>query len=97
MSFFKVAIEKIKAQGTPSLIQENVGKTVPIKDIRQAYGGDAFVVLKCDGNRLSQVFTCYNKTADHVPANLRQCAPHVLKEDTCKEDSVLIPTFHATL
>jgi ribonuclease T2 len=93
VTFFKTAIQKIELDGTPAFVTAHVGQMVSAADVRKSFGGAQYAVLKCDGKRLSQVFTCYNKTDVNVPLSLRPCAPHVLQEDTCSGHSVLIPSF----
>uniref|UniRef100_K3WFJ1 Uncharacterized protein n=1 Tax=Globisporangium ultimum (strain ATCC 200006 / CBS 805.95 / DAOM BR144) TaxID=431595 RepID=K3WFJ1_GLOUD len=100
IEYFSHAVNLIRngTVDTPTLVQENVGKVVPIADLRAAFGSwssQPAAVLKCmhGGDTLSQVFTCWVKDDKNAPIRRRACPEHVLKEDTCSRSSIHIPAF----
>ncbi|GAB9471573.1 hypothetical protein Gpo141_00008779 [Globisporangium polare] len=102
IEYFSHAVNLIRngTAETPSLVQENVGKSVAIADLRKAFGGGSgsstpAAVLKCmdGGDVLSQVFSCWSKDEKNVPVARRECPDHVLKEDTCSRSMIKIPAF----
>ncbi|DAZ94965.1 TPA: hypothetical protein N0F65_000060, partial [Lagenidium giganteum] len=96
VAYFSHAINLVRngTAGTPPLVQQHVGQTVGVDDLRKAFGGPSACVLKCmHGDVFSQVFTCWAKDADHVPTKRIDCPDHVLKEDTCEEGTISIPAF----
>ncbi|TMW61526.1 hypothetical protein Poli38472_012717 [Pythium oligandrum] len=95
VEYFTSAINIIRNDtlSTPSVIQENVGKSLPADKVRAAYA-DTPVALKCDhGGVLSQVFSCWGKDAQHRPTARQPCPEHILSEDTCTKGTILIPAF----
>lgn len=103
VEYFSHAVNLIRngTVETPSLVQESVGKSVAIADLRSAFssGGSGSskpaAVLKCmdGGDVLSQVFSCWSKDEKNVPVARRECPDHVLKEDTCSRAMIKIPAF----
>jgi hypothetical protein len=84
--------------GTPSLVTNNVGKTVSAADLRTAFGGSSYVALQCaDGNTLTGAFTCWNQQSD-VPTMQVPCVGEVTGEDNCNaaDGQIIIPSLAST-
>ncbi|KAF4138636.1 Ribonuclease T2 family [Phytophthora infestans] len=81
---------------TPQFVQDNAGRQVDVKNLREAFGDAA---LKCQHSKrvtmFSQVFTCWQKDANNVPTQRRACPAHIHSEDSCGKGSVTIPAFPA--
>lgn len=98
IEYFSQAVNLVRngTADTPAIVQENVGKSVPIEKLREAFGGSSLpATLKCmhGGDTLSQVFTCWLKDEKNLPIRRRPCPEHVLREDTCSRSSIQIPAF----
>ncbi|KAL4106440.1 hypothetical protein PRIC1_004491 [Phytophthora ramorum] len=83
---------------TPQLVQDNVGGQVDAAKLRAAFGDAALKCQYSNGKHamFSQVFTCWQKDAHHVPTRRCACPPHIHSEDTCGKASVAIPAFPAS-
>ncbi|GLE01429.1 hypothetical protein PINS_up010259 [Pythium insidiosum] len=102
-TYFTRAVDIIRngTLSTPTLMQQNVGKSVSTADLRAAFKRDVDgdeddnVVLKCDhNNHLAQAFTCWAKDdATNEPTTRRACPAHILSEDTCRSETVEIIAF----
>lgn len=80
-TYFSSAITELKAlpgdQGTPALLAQNVGGTVPATELRAAFGSPESVLLGCDSNcNLTQVGICLKNTGlGSVPSQTRIACP----------------------
>ncbi|KAF0737020.1 hypothetical protein Ae201684P_000732 [Aphanomyces euteiches] len=97
ITYFKAAIQKIQEHSTPDFIVHNVGQLVSSNAVRNAFGGLKYAALQCNGDRLAEVYTCYNKGKKNRPTTRRPCPPSVLSGDTCKTSYwIWIPNFEVT-
>jgi ribonuclease T2 len=88
--FFETAIDTIKKFGTPSVVTQNVGKTVKAEDIRDGFGGKSKVALLCSGKSLTGVYTCWAQS-NGKPTEQVDCSDNdVAHEDTCSDDEIEI-------
>ncbi|CAK4646656.1 unnamed protein product [Aphanomyces euteiches] len=94
ITYFKAAIQKIQEHSTPDFIVHNVGQLVSSNAVRNAFGGPKYAALQCNGDRLAEVYTCYNKGKKNRPSTRRPCPPSVLSGDTCNTSYwIWIPNF----
>lgn len=90
MDYYNAAINTLLGLQTPSVVSSNVGKSVSASSIRDAFGGESFVALQCNGgDQLTGAFTCWNREGD-LPTVQVPCVGDVVHEDTCTSSSVLI-------
>lgn len=93
--YFNSTINLSKVFGTPSIITQNIGKSVQASLIRDSFGGNNMVALQCEsGQYLSGVYTCWSiSTIDGTPDKQIVCPNDVHNEDTCSNDELIIPGF----
>jgi len=91
--YFNTTIAVITSFGTPSVVTNNVGKSVSGDDIRSALGGSTKASLICSsGSQLTGAYTCWSQS-NGVPQEQVTCPDDVQNEDTCSGSTVTIPSF----
>lgn len=90
--YFLKALNLIKEFGTESIISQNVGKTVATKAVRDAYGGNTMVTLRCSGAYISELYTCWTQV-NGIPDKRTTCPSDVQTEDSCTDESIYIQSF----
>lgn len=92
--YFDQSIKTLKLQGTPAVIQNNVGKDVAKVDIQNGFGGKNWVSLQCSsGKYLSEARTCWAKDANNKPTKQIECPSSITKADTCSSSTLHIEAF----
>ncbi|DAZ94972.1 TPA: hypothetical protein N0F65_000067, partial [Lagenidium giganteum] len=91
-TFFKVVVDLLRTETamTPDVIQNNVGRSVSTDDVRAAFGGSEYVVLRCNGKELAEVRTCWAKDNQNLPTSQVQCSDQVQSQDSCRGATVFI-------
>lgn len=93
VDYFNTTIALIQSYGTPSIVSNNVGKTVSTTDVRNSFGGSTKVSLQCtSGKYLVGAYTCWSQKNGY-PTGQTTCPSDVQKEDTCTSTSVVIQSF----
>ena len=91
-AYFQAAIDLIKKVGTPSIVSDNVGKSVATSDIRDAFGGASKAILKCSSKTMVGLSTCYTQSKG-MPDQQVDCPPSTKGEDNCGSGSITIPSM----
>ena len=97
--YFTEAMRAMKAlpgKGTPNEITSNVGKNLPVNDLRSAYP-KRVAILADKSCRLTELTTCWSKGSDGSVGHLIDCPEHVMKGRDTHCSSVLINQLGACL
>ncbi|MES1907204.1 MAG: hypothetical protein MHM6MM_000366 [Cercozoa sp. M6MM] len=80
-AFFEESFRAHRRMPTPAVIRTNVGKTVSLSALQEAYGGADSVGISCTSEGdLDQVFTCYAPSFDKSRLDFRvNCPRNLLK------------------
>ncbi|WP_199741833.1 MULTISPECIES: ribonuclease T2 family protein, partial [Corallococcus] len=81
-SYFTSSIDALLSlpgdQGTPELLRDNVGRGVPLSDLRSAFGAVDSVVLRCDSRcNLAEVGVCFGVGDQGKPTPRIPCPRNV--------------------
>jgi ribonuclease I len=91
--YFQNALNVLNKIGTPSRVSENVGKTISAADLRNDFGGSAYVSLQCSsGQFLAGAYLCIAQS-NGQPGAQTKCGADVVAEDTCTMETITINTF----
>jgi hypothetical protein len=98
LNYLKKIVEMTEMLGTPSIIAQNIGKTVDQADVRAAYEANGVgAVLQCDNaGGLARVITCYAKNESLSPSERAPCPPAIAMKDSCKVPILSIASSQAT-
>lgn len=79
--------------GTPTSLQNAVGKNMSAATLRNDMGGAQYVALQCtNGYLLNGAYLCTINN-NGVPGGKEICPSDVQKEDTCTSSTITIPAF----
>jgi len=87
--YFQQTINLAKSYVTPEIIHKYINTTssLNVDDLRDAFGGESYVALKCDNSNIfTEAYTCWSQN-DIVQM---ECPSSVLSEDTCKSKYIAI-------
>lgn len=94
LTFFNSALNVYNSLGTPSLVSNNVGKSVSLTDLQSAFGGANMAVLLCaSGEYLNEVRTCWSFDSSSIPNKQIPCPSAILTEGTCTSATITIASF----
>lgn len=89
--YFEVArraMVSMHDRGTPSLIVDNVGESVPLADLQEAFSPPGSAAFSCDGGcNLAEVYTCWSKDKAGGPGELEKC-PRLVSSSTYNNSCV---------
>lgn len=85
------AIKTMDRLPTPDLVTKNVGKSVSASKLRNAFGDNTKVALRCSGRFLKEIYTCWTRNPDGTVGELATC-PHTVS-DNCRHTEVNIQAY----
>jgi len=94
LDYFMSSLSLITQYSTPSILMNNIGRTMNRTEIEDAFGGADQVALACsDSGALQQVVTCFTKgQSGRLDGKARACPKDVLhrKDDNSCGDTIFI-------
>jgi len=91
LEYLSNALELEKSLGTPSLISDNVGRSIQYELLQKTYENGT-AAIECKGaGFLTAVYTCWDKDDRGYPTSQIDCPESVMKElDTCNGKAIVI-------
>jgi len=93
IQYFNQSLSLLQKLGTPIDLSKAVGGTLSADQLRKDFGGASKCSLKCIGNCLSEVYTCWEES-NGVPTNQVDCPPDVVSHDSCSTSTLTIREFY---
>lgn len=91
--YFSKTLSLGKSFGTPASVTNAVGSTISASNLREDFGGAAYVALQCvSGKYLSGAYTCWDQK-NGAPTTQRECPSDVVAEDTCTSSTLSVQSF----